>query len=772
MPKPSYLLGAALLSALHVHNLAAQSIGLALGDSSRLHVAPGARVAVPIRVDLSNATGGNLASVQSVINWSAARLTLDSIRVVASTGFSFNQNLTGAATGSASFNGFATTGLSTTTTLALAYFTAGQTAGGGRVSLAPTAVGNESGSSILDRTWTRAVGVCIGSTSRWGDGNDDGIVNIIDAQQIARWSIGLSVANATAIAERGDVNADGLVNIIDAQQVARHAVALSAVPRTGTFIAALASPASLQITPSGTPSVAVGGAVAVEATLRDASGNDVTGCVRPVFTSSNPSVATVTADGVVVGVSNGSTTITVTAGPVAQTVTVSVTGAFSAVAGLVAYYQFSGNANDASGNGLHGVVNGATLTTDRFGVANRAYAFVPQQSITAPGGGGQNPMPITISLWYAPEPSDTTASVVRNLFSKYVWGSWNGYGLILGDQGPKIDPIIPWYVRSTGNRVIGDYGVPPFQADNFGYRTWHHLVFTVDSTQGILYLNGKRMSSLPWLGPPAASTNGDAWLIGGNFYRGRIDDIRVYRRALSAVDVRALWELERPPLPSVNRSCRDVLRANPDAVSGTYTVTPDSTSTVTATVYCDMTTDGGGWTRVLGHRVTNNVHVAVPVATNQQGLTRASSETGRVDNSSLSRLFSQWGAIEMRFLCEKPSVGRRVHIRSYYTPVLAYLLGRTDVLPAATGTFLRQGDDASNLAGNPIRWGRLEGVLEVNRWGHSFPGAVAPADTRLVNHPFFVGLTWHWLLEDGRNECDDWINTNSNANGYWHVYVR
>ena len=42
---------------------------------------------------------------------------------------------------------------------------------------------------------------------------------------------------------------------------------------------------------------------------------------------------------------------------------------------LVAYYPFNGNANDESGNGNDGVVNGATLTTDRFGNVNSAYSF-------------------------------------------------------------------------------------------------------------------------------------------------------------------------------------------------------------------------------------------------------------------------------------------------------------------------------------------------------------------------------------------------------------
>ncbi len=43
--------------------------------------------------------------------------------------------------------------------------------------------------------------------------------------------------------------------------------------------------------------------------------------------------------------------------------------------GLLAYYPFSGNANDSSGNGKHGTVNGASLTSDRCGKANSAYSF-------------------------------------------------------------------------------------------------------------------------------------------------------------------------------------------------------------------------------------------------------------------------------------------------------------------------------------------------------------------------------------------------------------
>ena len=43
--------------------------------------------------------------------------------------------------------------------------------------------------------------------------------------------------------------------------------------------------------------------------------------------------------------------------------------------GLVVYYPFNGNANDESGNGHNGIVNGDTLTTDMFGNPNSAYSL-------------------------------------------------------------------------------------------------------------------------------------------------------------------------------------------------------------------------------------------------------------------------------------------------------------------------------------------------------------------------------------------------------------
>ena len=68
--------------------------------------------------------------------------------------------------------------------------------------------------------------------------------------------------------------------------------------------------------------------------------------------------------------------------------------------GLVGYWPFNGNANDESGNGNNGVVNGATLTSDRFGNAGKAYNFsASERDYIVSSQIGMNNLTGTFSSW-------------------------------------------------------------------------------------------------------------------------------------------------------------------------------------------------------------------------------------------------------------------------------------------------------------------------------------------------------------------------------------
>ena len=69
--------------------------------------------------------------------------------------------------------------------------------------------------------------------------------------------------------------------------------------------------------------------------------------------------------------------------------------------GLVAYYPFNGNANDESGNGNHGYLNGVTLSSDRFGESGKAYGFDGENNFIeiGTGGVGANPHQLTQIAW-------------------------------------------------------------------------------------------------------------------------------------------------------------------------------------------------------------------------------------------------------------------------------------------------------------------------------------------------------------------------------------
>ena len=98
--------------------------------------------------------------------------------------------------------------------------------------------------------------------------------------------------------------------------------------------------------------------------------------------------------------------------------------------GLVGWWPFNGNANDESGNGNDGVVNGATLTEDRFGNPASAYNFNLGQSISK---AIVNYDDFTVTIWaklYSFDACNGTSPTASSIVSHKDNGNYgNGFGI-------------------------------------------------------------------------------------------------------------------------------------------------------------------------------------------------------------------------------------------------------------------------------------------------------------------------------------------------------
>jgi hypothetical protein len=237
--------------------------------------------------------------------------------------------------------------------------------------------------------------------------------------------------------------------------------------------------------------------------------------------------------------------------------------------GLVAYYPFNGNANDESGNGNNGTVQGSTLTTDRFGVPGHAYAFngfndlvvIPETLF-----GPTNPA-VTISLWITTD-NGPYGGDWQDIFEK---GSKNGEMTLAVKSGQ-----IYFYPHLTGN-VTSFAASAPILSDSV-----MHVIGVYEKGQAVsLYMNGVLASStnLPnadlnvVTGFPLLSAIGAYDYTPGPYggFRGVIDDVRVYTRALSASEIQQLYQYESQILCIPRRATATAEVVNGFVVGATIT---------------------------------------------------------------------------------------------------------------------------------------------------------------------------------------------------------
>jgi hypothetical protein len=203
--------------------------------------------------------------------------------------------------------------------------------------------------------------------------------------------------------------------------------------------------------------------------------------------------------------------------------------------GLVAYYPFNGNVLDESGKGNHGAAK-ATLVpaTDRFGDKGKAYNFDAGHVHVENHPSLQMSDQLTISAWVK-NPEESKPTVLGKWYQdrknySYVLYANTPAGFRLHDGKGNFVELIGWSFKNKDQ--------------------WNHFVATYNGQHAKVYINGKMEAQVS--ANEKIHVNDNPVTIGADGYgaethfKGEMDDVRIYNRALSAEEVKALYDLEKP----------------------------------------------------------------------------------------------------------------------------------------------------------------------------------------------------------------------------------
>lgn len=195
---------------------------------------------------------------------------------------------------------------------------------------------------------------------------------------------------------------------------------------------------------------------------------------------------------------------------------------------LAQHWPFDGNALNAIYGGVDATVYGATLTTDRFGNENSAYYFDGNDKMTAPNAANFGQTSFTANIWVCSNQTSGYGNLMRTDGGYYK-------GWLLRFNAGKIEI---WEGRTSNYVYVSNR--------SFADGNWHMVTYVrdVENRVGNLYVDGSYIGGYSMTGNINDVTNelrfgtyGD-----GEYYTGKMDDARLYDKALSQEEISELYD--------------------------------------------------------------------------------------------------------------------------------------------------------------------------------------------------------------------------------------
>lgn len=219
--------------------------------------------------------------------------------------------------------------------------------------------------------------------------------------------------------------------------------------------------------------------------------------------------------------------------------------------GLMAYFPFNGNGNDESGNKFKAkLMNGAAFGTDKDGNPNSCLQLDGINDYAIVNDDGKlSASELTLVCNYYGELSNRD----QTMCGKIRFSNGNGacYTLVLtpGEGGTvkelfhALNPKTGCFKQVATN--YSDYVISPY---NQPLGAWHNVIGTFEKGVANLYVDGRLVITKEFDYKEAKLCNYTDFMIGAWWsqgliaFKGKLDEIRVYNRAITGREIKKLSE--------------------------------------------------------------------------------------------------------------------------------------------------------------------------------------------------------------------------------------
>lgn len=215
---------------------------------------------------------------------------------------------------------------------------------------------------------------------------------------------------------------------------------------------------------------------------------------------------------------------------------------------LWAYFPIQGSTRDSSGNNRTlELRNGATLTYDKAGNDNAALNFSGSNThaVIADGRIFPSTSAFTVSLVVMPRQNSGL------FFGKQDYSTAKAAAFNIGIDNVTSGSVARFSVTTNQSRLCDEIpagGNLLLNTRSFNLNAWYHIIATFDKGTMKLYINGRlvntRTIALQQINscPNGAFILANWWAGDFNGFDGKMDDIRIYTRAISDTEAKYLYD--------------------------------------------------------------------------------------------------------------------------------------------------------------------------------------------------------------------------------------